>query len=113
MSVKLSQNQMIVVGLAAATALIHLVLGVLSGGSFGLIFILNGLGYLGLVAALYFLPQTAGMRPQVRWALIAFTAVTVVLYFVANRAAGLTQPLGMITKVIEVALIAMLWREQK
>ncbi|MCZ7668819.1 MAG: hypothetical protein M5U34_17265 [Chloroflexi bacterium] len=48
------------------------------------LFLLNGVGYLALIIALYFIPQLAGQRALIRWALLAFTAVTFVLYFAFN-----------------------------
>lgn len=112
MDISLDNKQWAVVGLTAATALIHLILGIGSlPDMFGIIFLLNGLGYLALLAGLYFLPQLQDQRDMVRWALIAFTAVTVILYFVFNLPNSLS-PLGLIDKVIELALIALLWMER-
>ena len=69
------------------------------------LFLLNGIGYLVLVAALY-LPQLRQYQPIVRWLLIAFTAVTIIMYFAI---AGVRfNPVGYLTKVIEVALIVLL-----
>lgn len=104
MIAKLSGRQKAIVGLAVATAVIHLILGI----QFGAIpFILNFLGYLALVVALYFLPQLSGQRALVRWGLVGYTALTIILYFVMNDDA-LTSALGLVTKAIEVALIVLL-----
>lgn len=112
MSVALDNKQWAVVALAVITALIHLVLGIGSlPDMFGIIFVLNGIGYLALVAALYFLPQFADQRPLIRWALIAFTAITVILYFVFNLPNSIT-PFGLFDKLVEVALIVLLWMEK-
>jgi len=70
MVANLSSRQKLIVGLAVATAVIHVRLAFLFGGSFLIIFILNGVGYLALLAALYFLPQMAGQRALIRWSLI-------------------------------------------
>ncbi|MCA1718109.1 MAG: hypothetical protein LC781_15255 [Actinobacteria bacterium] len=88
--------------LALGTAAIHLYLGL----SFGnMLFVLNGLGYLGLLAALQLpIPQLARFRPIARWALAGYTALTIVLYFIDNP--GMT--IGYVDKAIEVALIALL-----
>src|SRR5215207_8238504 len=69
------------------------------------VFILNGLGYLTLLAALY-LPITrlVPYRRAVRWALIGYAALTVVLWV----AIGERTPLGYATTVDEVALVALL-----
>ena len=110
MVAKLSGRQKAITGLVVATALIHIVLGFMSEGSFMIIFILNGLGYLALLAALYFLPQMAGQRSMVRWALLAFTAVTFVLYFVVNWP-DIWGPMGIVDKLIELVLIILLLQE--
>jgi hypothetical protein len=70
-----------------------------------ILFLLNGIGYLVLGAALY-LPALRRYQPIVRWLLIIFAAVTIVMYFLI---AGLRpNPVGILTKVVEVALIALL-----
>ena len=98
-----------VVVLALATAAIHLYLG-LSGFP---LFVLNGLGYLALVAALYPpVPQLARYRSAVRWVLIGYTALTVVLWILV----GARNPIGYADKLIELALITLLlieWRHTR
>jgi hypothetical protein len=86
--------------LAAATALIHIWLAVPTNL---MMFYLNGLGYLALAAAL-FLPQLAARRRLVRYALIGFTAVTVLGWV----AFGERNLVGYVDKAIEVALIVLL-----
>jgi hypothetical protein len=97
--------------LTAATAVIHLYLAFTAIGSMGfnfgvMLFILNGLGYLGLLAVLQLpIRQLARFRSAARWALIAFAALTIVLFFIMAP----TYPLiGYVDKAIEVALIALL-----
>ena len=107
----LSTKQKGIVGLAVATALIHLVLALNSDGFFVVAFILNGLGYLGLIAGLFFVPQLKGQRALIRWALLGFTAVTFVLYFVFNL--GNISGLGIVDKAIELVLIILLWQNQE
>ena len=88
--------------LALATAVIHLYLGLSFGNT---LFVLNGLGYLGLLAALQLpIPQLARFRPIARWALVGYTTLTIVLYFIDNP--GMT--IGYVDKVIEAALISLL-----
>jgi hypothetical protein len=88
--------------LTLATAAIHLYLGLSFGNT---LFVLNGLGYLGLLAALQLpIPQLARFRDAARWALVVYTALTMVLYFIDNP--GMT--IGYVDKAIEVALIALL-----
>ena len=91
-----------IVGLTLATAYIHLTLG-------GLLFTLNGLGYLGLAALIVI--GAAGPIAVVkrfswfpRLALIGYAATTIVGYLVM----GPYFSLGFIAKGIEVALIGLL-----
>lgn len=87
--------------LALGTAIIHLYLG-LSGFP---LFVLNGLGYLALVAALYLpVARLARHRDAVRWALVGYTALTIVLWILV----GARTPIGYADKLIEVALITLL-----
>jgi hypothetical protein len=69
------------------------------------LFLLNGIGYLVLVTALY-LPQLRQYQPIVRWLLIAFAAVTVIMYFAI--AGFRINPVGLLTKLVEIALIVLL-----
>ncbi len=110
MVANLSGRQKAIVGLTVVTAVIHVVLGIISGGSFMVIFLLNGLGYLALLAGLYFLPQLAGQRSMVRWAFLAFTAVTFILYFVFNWP-EIWNPMGIVDKLVELVLIILLFQE--
>jgi hypothetical protein len=89
--------------LTLATALIHLQLNFPDPT-----FILNGLGYLALIAAL-FLPSLARYRGLVRWALIGYTALTILLWLFL----GARTPIGYMDKVIEIVLIALLLIEAR
>ena len=94
-----------IVLLTLATALIHLQLAFPDP-----VFILNGLGYLALLAALYLpIPQVARYRNAVRWVLIGYTALTIFLWILF----GARIPIGYIDKAIEVALIALLLLEAR
>jgi uncharacterized membrane protein len=98
-----------IVALMLATAAIHLYLG-----SMGFpLFILNGLGYIALLAALYLpVPQLMRYRNLARWALIGYTALTVILWLVI----GARTPIGYVDKLIELALISLLlieWRARR
>lgn len=73
-------------------------------------FILNGLGYLGLLGALYLpAPRVARYRNAVRWALIGYTALTVFLWVLL----GARTQIGYTAVAIEVALIALLLLEAR
>jgi hypothetical protein len=97
--------------LTVATAVIHLYLALTAiaymGFNFGvMLFILNGLGYLGLLAALQLpIPQLARFRSTARWVLVAFAALTIVLFFVMAPEYPI---IGYVDKAIEVTLIALL-----
>ena len=107
---KLTTTQIVIVALTVITALLHLVLGIgMLGDTLGILFILNFVGYIVLVAALYFVPQLADRRSLIRYALIAFTAVTVIAWiFMGARGPG-----AYVDKVIEVVLIVLLFQESR
>ena len=117
--------------LAAATALVHLWLGAMTtmmlatqpalvaslGGAPALtvmaaLFYANFAGYVALTVALYH-PHPALRRLQrvTRWALIGFTALTVVAYFAMIQ--GHFDALGLADKLIEGLLIALLVVEDR
>ena len=74
------------------------------------LFLLNGIGYLVLVTALY-LPALSNYRRLIRWLLIAFAAVTIIMYLLI---VGLRMnPIGLFDKAVEVALIALLLIEDR
>lgn len=97
--------------LTLATALIHLYLALSAipyyGLNFGvMLFILNGLGYLGLLAVLQLpIPQLERFRSLARWTLVGYAALTIVLFFVM---APFYDFIGYLDKAVEVALIALL-----
>src|ERR671916_402860 len=97
--------------LTLATAVIHLYLALSAipyyGLNFGvMLFVLNGLGYLGLLAVLQLpIPQLARFRSAARWVLVAYAALTIVLFFLM---APYYTFIGYVDKAIEVALIALL-----
>ena len=117
--------------LAAATALIHLWLGALTtvmlatqpelvaslGGATALtvmaaLFSANAAGYVALTVALYHPhPGLRRFRRVTRWALIGFTALTVVAYFALIQ--GHFDALGLADKLIEGLLIALLVVEDR
>jgi hypothetical protein len=75
------------------------------------LFILNGLGYLALLAGLY-LPTRwlfVGLRPWMRWALLAYALVTIVSWL----AIGDRTTLAYMTKVVELALVGLLFVESR
>jgi hypothetical protein len=93
--------------LTAATAIIHLSLGLPDPAQFWM-FILNGLGYLTLLVA-FFLPPLKQLHSLVRWVLILFAAVTIVAWVLI----GQKYWLGYTTKLIEVVLIVFLFMDMR
>jgi hypothetical protein len=98
-----------IVLLALGTALTHLFLGLqltsFGGYGLGIIFILNGVGYIGLTGLLY-LPVRAlePYRGMVRYVLIGFAALTIVLWIPL----GIKDTLGYLNKINELLLIVLL-----
>jgi hypothetical protein len=90
-----------IIGLAIATALIHCSLLFPDP-----VFILNGLGYVALTAALY-APLLAIQRGTIRWMLMGYTALTIMLWLLI----GSRTPLAYLDKVIEVVLLTLLWQQ--
>ena len=96
-----------IIALTVATAAIHLHLGLSSGLP---LFVLNGLGYLALLAALYGpIPQLAPYRKIVRWLLVGFAALTIGLWLVITG--GNSTVVGYTDKVVELLLIILLVAE--
>lgn len=86
--------------LTLGTALTHITLAFPD-----LIFILNGLGYLTLLAALYLpIPQLQPYRHYVRYAFIGYTVLTILLWVIL----GARTPIGYINKANELALLVLL-----
>ena len=94
-----------IVVLTLATALIHLQLAFPDPA-----FILNGLGYLALLAALYLPhPRVARYRNLLRWILVGYAALSILLWIFL----GARTPIGYIDKAIEISLIALLLLEAR
>jgi hypothetical protein len=98
-------KQIAIVILTLATAFIH----------FSLLFpnpmfILNGLGYLVLLAA-YFLPLPLAKdnRGLVRWVFIGYTLVTILAWVAIGDKAWVV---GYLTKLIEIVLVVLLWTDK-
>lgn len=106
-AVKIGTTQWVIIGLTLVTAIIHLFLP-------GIIFKLNTLGYLGLLAAYFLVIPGLGFlkREWVRWAFMGYAAITIVAYFVSWGLDGFFQPVGIFTKLVELALIFFLWRDR-
>jgi hypothetical protein len=110
-----STLRIIIIVTTVVTALVHLALGL--GGIFGgnpggldYLFVLNGLGYLALLAALFVpnIPVFADNRALAHYLMIAFAGVTFVLYFVFNGFSNLGGA-AIVAKLAELLLIASTW----
>jgi hypothetical protein len=100
---KLGPLQVGIIALTLATAAIHFFLLFPNA-----VFILNALGYLALLGALYLpIPALDPYRKWARWTLIVYAAITVALWLYF----GVWGWLGYLTKAIEIALIVLLWIE--
>jgi hypothetical protein len=75
-----------------------------------LLFALNFVGYIVLVIALY-LPQLKRFQRIIRWALIVFTAITIIAYFAIVGLSDNTT--GYIDKAAEIVLIVLLLLEDR
>jgi hypothetical protein len=107
MNLALGPKQYGIIGLALVTAVVHLYLGIQFNDT---LFLLNGIGYLGLVGMLYLpIAFLASYKRYIRWALIGYAALTVILYFVMQGFQN--DPLGLFTKAVEVVLIGLLLTE--
>ena len=93
--------QLGIVVLTLATAIMHFFLIFPN-----FLFILNAVGYVVLLAALYLpIPQLTGYRRTIRWVLIGYTAVTILAWV----AIGQRDLYAYANKIIEVALLVLLW----
>ncbi len=102
-----------IIVLTSITALIHLVLlnlGIMrETGSIDILFTLNGLGYFALLYA-YLNDFPSGKKDLVRYAFIAYTAITILAWFIING--DFSETLSLITKADELLLIVFLWMDR-
>lgn len=107
-SIKFGVTQILLIIAILVTAVIHLGLGSDFLTNFGdIMFLFNGIGYIGL-CALFLLPLTM-VKPyheNLRWVLMGYTALTIILWVVIN---GKLDPVGITAKLAEVAIIAVLF----
>ena len=103
--VELGLLQVGIILLTVSTAAIHFSLVFPS-----VLFILNGFGYLTLLATLYLpIPQLTGYRHLLRWALMGYTVLTVVLWVIM----GSRLPIAYVNKAVEIVLIVLLGVESR
>jgi hypothetical protein len=93
--------------LGLITGVIHLVILPLLGFEW-LLMPLNGLGFLVLTGLVFFEPAfLSRQRKLIIYLFIVYTLITIVGFFVLNSPPF--DPIGIITKVVEVLLIIALW----
>jgi hypothetical protein len=102
--------QIAIILLAVITALIHLYLGVRGftmgrRGPLQIMFILNFVGYIVLVTALY-LPLLQRIQSITRWILIAFTTATIISWYLISGSNPSME--DYVDKFVEVVLIIFL-----
>jgi hypothetical protein len=101
----------LIVVLAAITAVVHLWLGIggLLNGDFSLVmFVLNGLGFIGLLAAMFVpgIPIFSTRRKLAGYLMIGFVALTFILFFVVNGF-SYWNAAAVIAKLAELLLIVV------
>lgn len=97
-----------VIILTMVTAFIHLYISFLFPDGPNLVFLLNGIGYLVLLAAIYApVPALARYRTLFFWVLITYTALTVALWIFK----GVYVWYAYIDKAVEILLILLIWLE--
>ena len=107
------RSRLIVIGLVVATALIHLSRAAVDP-DISTLFALNAVGYLVLAGLLYApLPALDRWRRTVRWVLIAYTATTIVLFFLWGAMSGDWPLIGFVDKAVEIALLAVLFLDRR
>jgi hypothetical protein len=97
-----------IIVLTILTAIVHFFLAFDGGmpmGTLSILFLLNGIGYLALLTALY-LPSFSSIQPVVRWVFIAYTALTIVLWVIITHASF--DPFEYIDKLSEFSLVILL-----
>ncbi|BCL82075.1 hypothetical protein ccbrp13_45400 [Ktedonobacteria bacterium brp13] len=98
-----------IIALTIITAIVHLLLafgdGMIPMRTLPILWLLNGIGYLALLTALY-LPSFAAIQPLVRWVLIAYTALTFIAWIIVTHAAY--DPFDYTDKLIEIVIILLL-----
>jgi hypothetical protein len=114
---KFSPVQIGIIIATLITAVIHLAIAPLqfrdpATSYLGVLFFMNFVGYLSLLMA-YFLPQPFFRRYHnlIRWLFIGFAAVTILAWAVMNG--DFTDPIGVISKLSEIALIVLLFLDRQ
>jgi hypothetical protein len=101
--------QISIILMTAATALVHFFWNFPN-----LVFILNCLGYLGLLAALYLpTPMLQEKRGLARYGLMGFASLTILAWIALGDKHLATGYVGYLDKTVEIVLILLLWVENQ
>mgnify|MGYP005843816611 CR=1 FL=1 len=111
-SYSISRTKLAIVVFTLITAFIHLVVLNILMGRVDVLFTLNGLGFLGLLAV-YFLPFTRRYLILTRWALLVYTAATILAWVAIGDKSLPSGALGYFTKLDELALLIALWWDRQ
>lgn len=105
----------LIIVLTLITTVIHIYFFTTGTGLLFTMFLLNALGYIGLLGLLYLpLGLPASLHKLVRPVFIGYAALTIVLYIILSWQSGIwSAPLAPISKVAELILIWQLWAEGK
>jgi hypothetical protein len=99
-----------VIILTLTTALVHLALSFQFPEGPDPVFLLNAIGYLALLVAIYAPPPSlAPFRSTLCWVLIGYTLLTIALWLFF----GANSLVAYFVKVVEVGLILLLWTETR
>ncbi len=102
--------RILMIVLTVITAAIHLFLGVrfIGDGFFGILFILNGIGFFTLLyLVLRPISSFVGREALLHYGLMGFSAITILAWLVMNG--DFSNVLGVATKVVELLLIVVTW----
>ena len=89
------------------TAVIHIYLG-------GVLFTLNGVGFLAFLAARHILPPRESYQKYVREGNFIYSGLTIIPYFAAyGLSGGFQMTTDLISKLAEIGIMYVLWQERK
>jgi len=110
-------RRILIVVLTLITAVIHVYFYTTDpkGGLLFTMFLLNAIGYIGLLGLLYLpLGLPATLHRLVRPVFIGYTILTILLYIIISASSGIWSfPWAPVAKVAEVLLVWQLWAEGK
>ncbi|HRI63642.1 MAG TPA: hypothetical protein PK156_05375, partial [Polyangium sp.] len=99
-------REVLIAALTTTTAVIHIVLG-------GKLFVLNGAGFLALLAARHLLPKNEAYQSFARESLAGYTGLTIIAYFLEHGTTSFADVTGIGCKLIELGLLRVLWADHR